>query len=94
MAVAIAATLALPKFEGGDNFAKFFVPLAAGAAAGTVLALRVEMMEMPELVALLHSFVGVAATLVGLANYLSKSSHSDVVELIESACSYFLLMGF
>ena len=52
MAVAIVATLYLPQFAGGSadyNFTKFFLPLGAGAALGTVMAARVEMMEMPEL---------------------------------------------
>jgi NAD/NADP transhydrogenase beta subunit len=52
MAVAIVATLYLPQFAGGAadyNFTKFFLPLGAGAALGTIMAARVEMMEMPEL---------------------------------------------
>ena len=59
MAVAIVATLYLPQFAGGAadyNFTKFFLPLGAGAALGTVMAARVEMMEMPELGALQSIF--------------------------------------
>ncbi len=44
--------------------------LMVGAIVGAVLAARVAMTSMPELVAALHSFVGAAAVLVGLANYL------------------------
>jgi NAD(P) transhydrogenase subunit beta len=62
MAIAIAATLSLPL--------PFSVPLVLGAlvvggGVGAVLAARVGMTQMPELVALLHSFVGIAAVLVG-----------------------------
>jgi NAD(P) transhydrogenase subunit beta len=51
------------------------VPLLVGAVGiggliGSVLALRVEMTSMPELVAILHSFVGLAAVLVGFGSYL------------------------
>jgi H+-translocating NAD(P) transhydrogenase subunit beta len=48
--------------------------LVAGGAVGAVLARRVEMTGMPELVAILHSFVGLAATLVGIASYLSPAA--------------------
>jgi NAD(P) transhydrogenase subunit beta len=53
--------------------------VAGGALVGAVLALRVEMTSMPELVAVLHSFVGLAAVLVGLASYLAPG-HSGATE--------------
>jgi len=46
------------------------VTMIIGASIGTVVALRVEMTGMPQLVAMLHSFVGLAAVLVGFANYI------------------------
>ena len=46
--------------------------IAVGAFTGAYLAVRVAMTAMPELVALLHSFVGLAAVLVGFASYLSQ----------------------
>jgi NAD(P) transhydrogenase subunit beta len=53
--------------------------VAGGAAIGAVLALRVEMTSMPELVAVLHSFVGLAAVLVGVASYLGPG-HTGATE--------------
>lgn len=51
-----------------------YVPLLAaiipGGIIGSFLASRVAMTSMPELVAMLHSFVGAAAVLVGISNYL------------------------
>ena len=44
--------------------------LIPGAVIGALVASRVQMTSMPELVAILHSFVGVAAVLVGFATYL------------------------
>ncbi len=44
--------------------------ILAGAAVGSVMAKRVAMTSMPQLVAILHSFVGLAAVLVGYAMYL------------------------
>ena len=48
--------------------------LAVGALVGAVLAARVAMTSMPELVAILHSFVGAAAVLVGIATYLRAAA--------------------
>src|SRR5262245_43163059 len=48
--------------------------IAVGALVGSVLAARVAMTSMPELVAILHSFVGLAAVLVGVASYLGNSA--------------------
>lgn len=47
------------------------IAMIIGAVLGIRKALKVEMTEMPELVALLHSFVGLAAVLVGFNSYLS-----------------------
>ncbi len=47
--------------------------IVIGSAVGTVLARRVEMTGMPELVAILHSFVGIAAVLVGFSSYLAPA---------------------
>ena len=54
--------------------------LAIGCAIGAVLAARVQMTPMPELVAMLHSFVGAAAVLVGFANYLARRPALDGAE--------------
>ena len=70
MIIAIAATFFSGKIE---NF-QLLVPLMLGGAViGAVLAKRVEMTSMPELVAILHSFVGLAAVLVGMASFLDPS---------------------
>jgi NAD(P) transhydrogenase subunit beta len=45
-----------------------------GGAVGALLARRVEMTGMPELVAILHSFVGLAAVMVGVSTYLDPRS--------------------
>ncbi len=67
MALAIAATLSL--LAGG--YGAVAMALLAGGAVGAMLAQRVGMTSMPELVAVLHSFVGAAAVLVGFAAYLA-----------------------
>lgn len=69
--------LALVATISGVVTANYFIlilGLIIGGGAGLVLAKRVEMTAMPELVAILHSLVGLAAVLVGFANFLDHGS--------------------
>lgn len=79
MALAIIATfvkLTLDRETGEINF-QFLVPLMVGGAiVGTLLAKRVEMTSMPELVAILNSIVGAAAVLLGLSSFLDSGHYS------------------
>ncbi len=62
MALAVIATLIGP---GAGFWALSLVLILAGGAIGTVVAKRVQMTEMPQLVAAMHSLVGLAAVFVG-----------------------------
>ena len=57
-----------------NNFFILIVGLLIGGTIGLILAKKVEMTQMPELVAILHSLVGLAAVLVGFANFLGHST--------------------
>ncbi|WP_300181486.1 Re/Si-specific NAD(P)(+) transhydrogenase subunit beta [uncultured Aliivibrio sp.] len=67
MAIALIATIFGPDSAGTGWI---IVAMAIGAAIGLYYAKKVEMTEMPELVAILHSFVGMAAVLVGYNSYI------------------------
>ncbi|MGL5360955.1 MAG: Re/Si-specific NAD(P)(+) transhydrogenase subunit beta [Shewanella sp.] len=67
MAIALLATIFNPETSG---IAWILVAMVIGGAIGVRLALKVEMTEMPELVAVLHSFVGMAAVLVGFNSFI------------------------
>lgn len=71
MAVALIATLLAAVTS---NYLVLIGSFAVGAALGLWLARRVQMTQMPELVALLHSFVGIAAVFVGYANFLEPAA--------------------
>jgi NAD(P) transhydrogenase subunit beta len=77
MAVALLATVF---GVVSANYALLFGGLLIGGSIGLVLAKRVQMTQMPELVASLHSLVGMAAVLVGIANFLDTASHPTGVE--------------
>ncbi|GGL04417.1 NAD(P) transhydrogenase subunit beta [Sphaerisporangium melleum] len=71
MALALASTVALSA-DGGDvgTVTLLAAAMAIGAAIGLWRARIVEMTSMPELIAILHSFVGLAAVLVGWNGFL------------------------
>eukprot|EP00357_Protocruzia_adherens_P000874 CAMPEP_0115019500 /NCGR_PEP_ID=MMETSP0216-20121206/29489_1 /TAXON_ID=223996 /ORGANISM="Protocruzia adherens, Strain Boccale" /LENGTH=1068 /DNA_ID=CAMNT_0002390999 /DNA_START=153 /DNA_END=3359 /DNA_ORIENTATION=- len=73
MTLAILSTMFLPDFA---NFFIFVLLMGLGGTIGSILALKVEMIQMPQLVAMLHSFVGLAASLVGFANFY-KVNHQQ-----------------
>jgi len=80
MAIALVATLL------GDvtqNIEYLIVALLIGGTVGIIAARRVQMTQMPELVAILHSLVGMAAVAVGFANFMDpgRLSHYVGVEL-------------
>lgn len=77
MAIALIATI-----SGVDPHAYVYVLVAMliGALIGSRVALKVEMTGMPELIAILHSLVGMAAVLVGYNSYMEiLSGHTHLV---------------
>ncbi|MGL5280939.1 MAG: NAD(P)(+) transhydrogenase (Re/Si-specific) subunit beta, partial [Plesiomonas shigelloides] len=76
MAIALVATILGPHSAG---VAWILLAMIIGGAIGIRLAQRVEMTEMPELVAVLHSFVGLAAVLVGFNSYFDHGATEGVL---------------
>jgi len=82
MLLAVVVTLFHPDVA---NYSVIVGGLVAGAVIGIPLALRIQMTAMPQLVAALHSFVGLAAVLVAGGTYLmhAQDGHLNAVLLIE-----------
>ncbi|WP_369312033.1 Re/Si-specific NAD(P)(+) transhydrogenase subunit beta [Providencia rettgeri] len=76
MAIALIATILGPH---SANVGWMIIAMVIGAVIGIRLAKKVEMTEMPELVAILHSFVGLAAVLVGFNSFIASETYTDVV---------------
>ncbi|MBX5088190.1 NAD(P)(+) transhydrogenase (Re/Si-specific) subunit beta [Rhizobium lentis] len=79
MGIAIIATVFGPGVELSGTLC---VALVVGAILGTVLAKRVEMTGMPQLVAALHSFVGLAAVLIGINSDLTAHTFATAGEQV------------
>ena len=73
MAIAVIATVFGPQVSAG-GIPWIIIALVIGAAVGLYAAKKVQMTQMPELVALMHSLVGLAACLVGFASYVDTST--------------------
>ncbi|MFV0449768.1 MAG: Re/Si-specific NAD(P)(+) transhydrogenase subunit beta [Vibrio sp.] len=91
MAIALIATIFSPNAEG---FTWIIIAMVIGGGIGVHFAKKVEMTEMPELVAILHSFVGMAAVLVGYNSYLAApevTTHAEhVIHLVEVFIGVFI----
>ncbi len=77
MIIAIAVTLMADRV---GTYPILLPVMLVGALIGAFVASRVEMTQMPQLVAILHSFVGLAAVLVGIANYLDPTVKYSGIE--------------
>src|SRR3954465_493909 len=84
MGIALVATLWLSLRDAAwSSWLLIGVAMVIGAAIGIARARRVEMTGMPELIAMLHSFVGAAAVLVGINTFLASDGAGDSVPLVE-----------
>src|SRR3954453_20916932 len=73
MAIAVIATIFGPQVTT-QGYGFILGALVVGAAVGLYAARVVKMTQMPELVALMHSLVGLAAVLIGYANYIDPAA--------------------
>lgn len=77
----LVAFVATALSSGVTEYGTLAAVVLPGAIIGAIVASRVAMTSMPELVAILHSFVGAAAVLVGIANYLQPEQSLTGVEV-------------
>lgn len=90
MFIAIAATLLGSEVQ---SYGFIIAGVAAGAVIGSVMAARVQMTAMPQLVAALHSFVGMAAVLVALGTYLNKAAAGQLNPVLMGELSAGIVIG-
>ncbi|WP_316365318.1 NAD(P)(+) transhydrogenase (Re/Si-specific) subunit beta [Candidatus Thiodiazotropha sp. CDECU1] len=90
MAIAILATLFGNEVQ---SYGFIIVGVVVGAVIGTVLAARVQMTAMPQLVAALHSFVGMAAVLVAIGTYLNHDAAGTLDPVMLGELSAGIIIG-
>jgi NAD(P) transhydrogenase subunit beta len=89
MCIAVLTTLAHPSVK---SYQWIIAGIVCGALVGTLVARRIQMTAMPQLVAALHSFVGLSAVLVAIGTYQthSHSGHLTPVLMVELAAGSFI----
>jgi len=90
MAIAVVATLMGTEVQ---SYGFIIAGVAAGAVIGSIMAARVEMTAMPQLVAALHSFVGMAAVLVAIGTFLNKQAANELNAVLMGELSAGIIIG-
>ena len=79
MVIAVVATLLSPDIH---RYGLIVVAVILGAAIGITIAVKIKMTAMPQLVAMLHSFVGLAAVLVAIGTYINHQAEGALNSLL------------
>lgn len=90
MIIAIAVTLLSPDVRG---YMLIVIGGMVGAVIGIVVALKIRMTAMPQLVAMLHSFVGLAAVLVAVGTYFNRQAAGHLDTLLMAELSAGVVIG-
>ncbi len=90
MALAVVATLLGSEIQ---SYGFIVAGVAAGALIGGLLAKRVQMTAMPQLVAALHSFVGLAAVLVAIGTFMNRAASGTLNAVLMAELSVGIIIG-
>lgn len=90
MILAVAVTLISPEVSG---YTLIVIGGVLGAIIGIVIALKIQMTAMPQLVAMLHSFVGLAAVLVAVGTYFNRQAAGALDGLLMAELSAGIVIG-
>lgn len=90
MAIAIVATLL-----GGEvhSYGLIMIAVGLGAVIGSIVAARVKMTAMPQLVAALHSFVGMAAVLVAIGTFINRKDVGTLNPVLMGELAVGIIIG-
>jgi NAD(P) transhydrogenase subunit beta len=92
MTIAVLATVFGPRVSA-TGIPWIIIAMLVGGSIGLYAARRVQMTQMPELVALMHSMVGLAACLVGYANYIDPVAAANLLPAEKSIHEIEIYLG-
>ncbi|MBI3534574.1 MAG: NAD(P)(+) transhydrogenase (Re/Si-specific) subunit beta [Deltaproteobacteria bacterium] len=90
MVIAVITTLFHPDVK---NYTWIFAGISLGAVIGVIVALKIQMTAMPQLVACLHSFVGLAAVLVAFGTFILHDAARQVAGQLETVLLIEIIIG-
>jgi len=90
MLLAITATLLNPAVK---SYGFILAGILVGGSIGTVIALKIKMTAMPQLVAALHSFVGLAAVLVAIGTFINRAELGSLTTVLKWEIFAGILIG-
>lgn len=90
MGLAVVATLMNPAVQ---SYGFILAGIAVGGVIGTVIALKIKMTAMPQLVAVLHSFVGMAAVLVAIGTFINRAEMGTLTTVLKWELFIGILIG-
>ncbi|MEY6433275.1 NAD(P)(+) transhydrogenase (Re/Si-specific) subunit beta [Thioalkalicoccus limnaeus] len=90
MTIAIVATLAGSEVQ---TYGLIVIGVAIGAVIGIIVAMRIQMAAMPQLVAALHSFVGMAAVLVAIGTFINRQAADTLHAMLMAELSAGIVIG-
>jgi len=90
MVLAMVATLLNPAVT---SYGFILAGIIVGGSIGTFIALKIKMTAMPQLVAILHSFVGLAAVLVAIGTYFNRAELASLTTVLKWEIFVGILIG-
>jgi len=94
MIIAVAVTLLSPEINQALRpYGIIAIAVIIGAIIGITVAIKIKMTAMPQLVAMLHSFVGLAAVLVAIGTFLNKESTGGLNPVLMGELAAGILIG-
>jgi len=93
MIIAVLTTILGPQVQGIGSFVWIILAMLAGGCIGLYAAKKIKMTQMPELVAIMHSLVGIAACFIGYSTYIDPETAASFTEVAKTIHELEIYLG-